>query len=378
MRWCAALVCMSCFAGEPRQDTARLAQHLGRFRAYKVYELSAVEFKSIQTEYLAWVDSRFRTGVTVDAMNEELRAADLLSDGPKTLDDRLNRTYAGYLGPVEIQPTSGAGDLLAVRLGIYTGGFCNFDETVVLYQRKPLRRIAWLNAEPSYKHGFELSSLTVGKDDAARGRLLASAWFASNCASDWNGGRIRIDRVLGPSLVHVLNRSLNFRNSDNVRIDVTGDQATFRYSTLMGETDVLEREGIASYRIQSGRLVRMAPIAATFGGFISEWLEMDDNEAARWSTPEAARLHHTLVANFKKENFEWEHAAVCPDPPAAREIGIGSGDSKHTAVFLIGGSSAAAMRLLSVSGQRSPSCKEIDIGGDLSSIIAEPAAAPPK
>jgi hypothetical protein len=64
-------------------------------------------------------------------MNQELRAAHLLSEGP-TLAGELDKTSEGFLGPV----------------------FC---------QRKPLRRIAWLNAEPSCKHGFELSSLTLGK-----------------------------------------------------------------------------------------------------------------------------------------------------------------------------------------------------------------------
>jgi hypothetical protein len=266
---------------------------------------------------------------------------------------------------------------VAIKLGVYTGGYCNFDETIVLYHRKPLRRIAWINAEPSYKHGYQLSRLTVGKD-AAHGTVLASAWFASSCASNWNGGRFRIDRARTQSIRNVLYRDVGFGNLDPVEISVKDDQVTFRYTTLMGETDVLEREGIARYRIQAGRPVRVAPMAPTFGGFISEWLELDDREAARWSTPEPARMHRALVTRFKvgKENFEWEHAANCPGSPPgsppAREIGIRSGDGQQTAVFLISGSSAADMRLLSVSGQRSPACTEIEIVNDLSSIIAQP------
>jgi hypothetical protein len=242
-----------------------------------------------------------------------------------------------------------------------------------------LRRIGWINAEPSYTHGFQLSHLIVRADDAARGRLLASAWFASNCASNWNGGRFRIDRAGDRSIRNVLNRGVGFGNLDPVGITVKAGEITFRYTTLMGEADVLTREGIASYRIQADRVVRIAPIAATFGGFISEWLEMDGKEAASWSTAGPARMHQALVAKFHKENFEWEHAANCLGPPSAREIGIRSGDAKHTAVFFIGGSNAADMRLLSVSSQRSAACTEIDIGRNLSSIIAEPLEiAPPK
>jgi hypothetical protein len=361
MRWSVVLICVSCLAGNVPEDTARLTKHLNRFRAYKAHEFSTAEFKSIQTEYLGWVDSRTRNGASVDALNAELRGAGLLSEGPETLDDQLEKTYAGYLGQIRIEPTGG--DLLAIKLGIYTGGFCNFDETVVLYRREPLQRLGWINAEPLYKHGYELSHLTVGKD------LLASAWFASNCASNWNGGVFRIEHV---DTRPILAQNVNFSNLDPVGITVKDAQVTFRYTAQMGEVDVLEREGIASYRIEGGRAVRIVPIASTYGGFISEWLEMDDKEAARWSSAQAAGMHHDLVTKFKKENFEWAHAADCPGPPAAREIGIWSGDSKHFAAFMIAGLSPMDLRLWSVSEHPSLSCTTIDIGKDLSGIIKMP------
>jgi hypothetical protein len=45
---------------------------------------------------------------------------------------------------------------------------------------------------------------------------------------------------------------VGFGNLDPVGITVRAGDVTFRYTTLMGETDVLEREGIASYRILAG------------------------------------------------------------------------------------------------------------------------------
>ncbi len=44
-------LCSTCRASDIRADTAQLYNHLKRFREYKVYELSAAEYKSIQSEY---------------------------------------------------------------------------------------------------------------------------------------------------------------------------------------------------------------------------------------------------------------------------------------------------------------------------------------
>ena len=125
--------------------------------------------------------------------------------------------------------------------------------------------------------------------------------------------------------------------------------------------------------MQDGRAIRQAPLAPSFGGFIDEWLRMDDTEAAGWSSPQAAVQHRDVAAKSSKGLFTWEHAATCPGPPPAREIAIRWNDSKQVTVFLIGASSAAEMRMLSVSGKRSPSCREIDIGADLREIMAEPS-----
>src|SRR5208283_2585228 len=116
-----------CFATGIRADTAHLAGNLKRFRTHKLYELSAVEYKSVQNEYLAWIDSRMKTGTSVARMNEELEAAGLLSNGPQTVDEMFDKTYAGFLGNIEAKPSRAAEDLLAITFGIHTGGYCNFD-----------------------------------------------------------------------------------------------------------------------------------------------------------------------------------------------------------------------------------------------------------
>jgi hypothetical protein len=200
---------------------------------------------------------------------------------------------------------------------------------------------------------------------------MASAWVASNCTSNWNGSRFRIDLLRNQSIQNLLATTPGFKNDEDVEINITGNAVMFRYTTVSGETVTIMREAIAQYRIQNGHAVRQAPIALSYGGFIHEWLSMDDAEAARWSTPEAAATHHDMATRFNR--FEWDHAASCLGPPAAREIVVRNDESKATGVFLIAGATAAEMRMQSVSDQRTPGCREIEISPDsLGSIIAEP------
>jgi hypothetical protein len=236
-------------------------------------------------------------GVGVARMNEELNGARLLSDGPQTIDDQFNRTYAGFLGKIEER--SGTEHLLVITFGIYTGGYCNFDETVVLYGRTALRRLARINAEQSYTHGYHLRALGIGRIDPS-GEITGSAWVASNCTSNWNGNVFRIDRLKAPSHLNILSREVSAFFGDRVEIGVENDTVTFRYTTLSHDLDVLTRAGIARYRVQGTHVVREAPIALSFGGFVAEWLEMDDTEAARWSTLEAGARHHELAARLSK------------------------------------------------------------------------------
>lgn len=352
-----------------RADTARLAGRLARFRTHQSYELSATEYASVPREYLDWIDYRIKMGVGVARMNEELNGARLLSDGPQTIDDQFNRTYAGFLGKIEER--SGTEHLLVITFGIYTGGYCNFDETVVLYGRTALRRLARINAEQSYTHGYHLRALGIGRIDPS-GEITGSAWVASNCTSNWNGNVFRIDRLKAPSHLNILSREVSAFFGDRVEIGVENDTVTFRYTTLSHDLDVLTRAGIARYRVQGTHVVREAPIALSFGGFVAEWLEMDDTEAARWSTLEAGARHHELAARLSKGLLEWEHVADCPGSPPAREVSIRWADSREKAVFLVSGSHATEMGMLSVSDKPSASCREIDINADLTSVFAEP------
>jgi hypothetical protein len=363
--------CVPCLGGAVRADTRRLAEHLEKFRHYKIYEMPAAEYKPIQGEYRTWINTRLMAGTSVAQMNEELQAANLLSIGPETIDDMFDRTYSGFLGEVETVPVTGTDDLLGIKFGVHTGGYCNFDETVLLYRRKPLRNPVQINAELVYTHGYRLRELAAGKDGSARGGIIGSAWVASNCTSNWNGNVFRIDRSRGRAIENILDQGVAAFNGEEMKISVEEDTVTFDYTTSTGETAALTREGIARYRVRAGNAVRQAPLAPSFGGFIAEGLTIEDTEAAHWSTAQANIQHHELAARLKNEVYEWEQVAECPGPPAAREVTIQWDTSKQTTVFWVSGSSAAEMRMLSISDEPSPSCRRI-IRDDLTAILGEP------
>ena len=354
-------------------DTAQLAAHLKGFRRYKLYELSADEFRSIQAEYLAWLDSRMKNGASPAIMNDELQAANLLSNGPENVDDMFDKNYVGFLGRIERVAIAGADDLLAVTFGIHTGGYCNFDQTVVLYDRNTRSRIARINGELSYTHGYRLRSMSAGNNDPDHGRLVASAWVASNCTSNWNGNVFRIDISGAQPVTNILAIGVAAFNGDNMKTSVEGQVVTFDFTAGMSDMDTLTRQGISRYLVQNGRAIRQGPIATSFGGFIDEWLKLDDADAARWATAEAAANHHELAKRLAKEATEWRNVADCPGSPPTREIAVQAGETEPITVFGISGSSVSEMRIMSVSDKISALCRAIDIRNDLSSIMAEPA-----
>lgn len=348
-----------CLGDSPvRTDTARLAAHLQRFRHYRLYQMSAADYQPIRREFLAWLDSRMKKGISLKLMNEELEAANLLSDTSQSGDEIDDKTCAGFLGGVNTETVSGAQDLIAVNLGVHTGGNCYFDETIALYSRKSLQRVGQLNAERSYSHGFRLRAMAIGNVDPVHGRLIASAWVASNCTSNWNGNIFRIDASHDRAMGNVLNEGMAVFGGEDITVGVENDTVTFNYTTASGD-DYLTRPGIARYRVQNGHPIRLAPIAASLEGFINEWLTMNDSEAARWSTSQASVHHNELAARFQKDVIVLQQAASCPGTPPTREVAVQGGESKQVTVFRITASSLPEMRIVAVSDSLSPGCQKI-------------------
>ncbi len=299
------------------------------------HELSLTEFYAAQKKYLTWLDARFKRGDPIGS-------------------------YAGF-GDIRSERVRGNDSLVALVGGIHTGSYCNYDETAVVYNRSDRSRIAVFNAERTYKHGHHLESLAAGG-----GGLFASAWVASSCASNWNGSIFRIDRAGTGATENLLLRNVLAYDPNPVKIHVTENSVSFEYTASSRVEDILTRDAVAVYQIRGRQAIRQSPLAPSYGSFIQEWLELDDAEAARWSSPQAARAHHPAAA--MKGSFTWTHVAACPD----REIELNWGDTDKTVVFRISGTRAVDLRMESVSDHRAPSCREMDISKDISHINNEP------
>ncbi|WP_321477716.1 hypothetical protein [uncultured Paludibaculum sp.] len=322
-------------------------------------------------------------------MNAELASAHLFVDGPEPdIAEMLDKSYAGFLREIQTGPSDPDGDLLVVTFGIHTGAFCGVNETLALYVRRTMQRIAWINAEnlqadTPERRNLQAQGMTrtwflrdyaVGKDKPGHGRLIGSVWVQSTCTSAGNMESFRIHLLSAKTPKAVLSTEVHAYLGEDLRIRTDGDDVTFTYSSsITDDGPPTPRPAIRRYRVQGGRALREAPLALSFGGFIDEWLRADDAEAARWSSREAALQHRDLAARYRKGTIGWERVAACPGSPSSREIAVRWSESQKRTVFRIGGASAAEMRMLSISDKPFPSCHEITIGNDRRSILAEPS-----
>jgi hypothetical protein len=368
------LVILPSAIASPAKDTALLSARLKTVRGENW--LPDDEYSRVQKEYLAWIDSRLKAGVSEKSMNRELQAAGLLERWPKTTYseavDEVNKSHAGYLDPISAKPVRAAKSILVSAAGVYRGSGCSRDVTAVIYQRRPLKRLAYLNADPS--EPFYLSGLDVSEEGSTGERTVASGWVASNCSSTWNGKRIRIDRLKGSSDELLLARDLDAQDRDqgeNVAARVERDVVTFWYQGAIDDDAMLSGPAVASYKIVSGHAVLASPVALTRAGFIHEWLLMADADAARWGEPEAMAMHPSAVSSIVKHGFEWERIAQCGGSPPVWEIAVRPHDSKTVEVFRIGGVRAAGLRMLAVADTVTLSCDPEDISKSLRGVSAE-------
>ncbi len=368
-----SVLAVSSWAGAAQPaDTARLAAQVRAVRGRNW--LKAAEYAPLKAQFLEWIDARVLAGRTIESMNRELKAAGLLLEPPKSADP-YSTDYTGQLAGVSAQPVRGAGDLLAIGAGISRGSTCHLDDTVILYQREPLRRLAHINAElGDGDFACCLSGLAAGEKDASGARLIASGWVYSNCTSVWNGKRIRIDRLKASSVENILARSLSARDreaSENVAPWVRGDEVTFWYDAGLGDSEAMAPPAIARYRVAENRAIREPPAALTRAGFIREWLDMDDSEAAHWSEPDALRGHQAVASAFQHHGFDWAHIGRCAAPPPVWEIGVRLDKSKKLYVFRIRASRATELRMLAVTDHWTSSCAEFPLSSMLKTLGTE-------
>jgi hypothetical protein len=94
-----------------------------------------------------------KAGVSEKSMNRELRTEGLFLRWPKPEDaeavEEMFKSHAGYIEPISVIPVRAAKNILVIESAVYRGLGCSLDVTAVIYQRRPLRRLAYLNADPN-------------------------------------------------------------------------------------------------------------------------------------------------------------------------------------------------------------------------------------
>jgi hypothetical protein len=363
-----AVLCPLPGAEAIKPDTARMSSHFAGVRGQNV--LTQSQFDRLQAEYLAWIDVRMRARVSIQEMNRELDAAGMIAkEDPNALPIEQNHT--GYLAELSTADVHNSADILALDAAFITNASCGVDTTLVLYDRSTLKRVALIRAEPSFTAPWNQSGLAVGTAAGQRARLIATGWYLSNCTSTWNGARIRLDSWNGSALHPLLNRSVVARSGNEewaFKADVQSGMVVYRYVAGMSNAEVMARPAVARFKVAGARVIRQAPVALTRGGFVDEWLRMDDAGAARWSEPSAAAMHRTAAAHFHGGVFTWNSVARCAAGGGSWEIGLRKLDDLRTYYFLMRGEQATAFRMLGVSRSPVPACKPIE--GDASVIAA--------
>ena len=284
------------------------------------------------------------------------------------------KSHAGYVEEISAKNVEGADDLQVLTAQMYGGYGCSLNDTVLLYDRRSLQRVAAINARPPASkdwYWYRLSGLDAGPKDATGTRVVATGWVVSNCTSNWNGTEIRVDRVNGNSVRNVLREDLAARNDEGITPGIQGDTVTFRYVGGIFDSQLLSAPALRRYHISRNGALQREPFALNRAGFMREWLDGSDSDVAPWSEAAAMAGRKAAVSALKNNAFEWVRIANCGGTPELWELAIQPYQSRATIVFRIGGSRATELRMVEVTGHWTESCTAIDIHGDLSAIGAE-------
>jgi hypothetical protein len=342
------------------QDTQQLATALEKVRSQEV--LSPGQYREIQSLYIRWIDTRVESGESIDAMNRELNKSGLLVP-EMTSNDPWHIPWVGHLDKIENQIV---GDSVVIEAGIFSNAACGLNQTAMVYDSNGRRGLGTIAPGDAMEWAYAISNIAVGPDSSGE-RLAAAGWFMSACASSWNGAAFTIHRVTPNGVVKILDRHARTRQLDQIKLNIAGNVVEFHYIGRLGDVVAMARTGIAKYRIEGNRATRIAPLALSIPGFMDEWLDMDESEAARWSTPAAARMHAQAKADYGDDVFEWQTFGRCG---GAAELGIQFTRTKKIDVFRISGATAADLKMIGISDKHSCAARDIS-GGDLTEVLTE-------
>ena len=337
------LLAAACW-GQMLPDTARFKAALEPYRKFEVYKLEGANYAALKARFLDWADARLRQRASIRAMNTELREAGLLSEGLQETGE-IQKNFAGYLDSVELVPVPAG--FFAVKLGMFAGSFCQYDDTVAIYRQKPFQRIAVLNAQDTLSDGHHWRALAIGDNG-----LIASSWVLANCTSMWNGSTFRIQRLGDGRLENVFDGG-DGAYAGEVAILIERDTVAFRFVTMIRDDAATTGEVVDRYEVHDRSVRRIAPIATSYASFLGRWLGMSRSDAAPFSSAEAREAHEGPLDGL----YKLKRAAVCRD---GRQIEVVIGGKRR--VFTVSGNTPETLRMERVGDRLDPACRAVGIG----------------
>jgi hypothetical protein len=321
--------------------------------------LAKEQAAQIRAELLAWTDEQIRRGLTIAQLNEQLAASGLLVPEALYKTDDIYQPFAGYLEKITSEPIPSASDLL--RVDLHIGMTCSFDQTAVIYRRNPLQRVGWINyADTDGSVAWKIDSITVGTVDSDGERIVAAGQMHAWCTSNYGSIELDIWKLTASRMEPLLERGIAARRDDPVTTAIQGNTVTFRYDQGMRDIDILIRPGTEKYRVDKNRVIRVAPVAVNIVGFIEEWLDLDDSEAAQWSSAEGVRERSAAVA-WAKDGVEYKGGSRCAGSPRLWQVSVKLADSEDRRIFLVNEDGAEHLQMAGFRSEPVRECPHVDV-----------------
>lgn len=321
--------------------------------------LTKEQADQIRTELLAWTEERIQRGLTIAQLNEQLAASGLLVPEALYKTGDIYQPFAGYLEKITSESIPSASDLLQINLQI--GMTCSFDQTAAIYRRNPLSRVGWINyPDTEGSTAWGINSITVGPPDSSGERIVAAGLMSGWCTSNVGDIQLRIWRLAGNEMRPLLTRDLGARRDVPVSALIEGGTVAFRFDTGVRDVGIIIRSAIEKYRVEGNRVTRIAPIALNVIGFIEEWLELNDAEAARSSSPEAVRDRAAAVA-WAKDGVEYKGGSRCAGSPRLWQVSVKLADAEDRRVFLVNEDGAEHLQMAGFRSQPVQECPHVDV-----------------
>lgn len=331
---------------------------------------SGPQLTVVKHELRDWVESRLTTltrqGDEVELqqkLNSELRDAKLLcgSDAPEQ--------QPCYLNDLRFH-RSGVFLILQTAVGIE----CGFDESAYLYSwsEEGWRRV-WQSEQNKYTESAykpqTIHAVRVSSYNRANEYLVLTLGSQSWCSSAWRTVYYRVFRLgPDPEATPLIDgeEGAYLGNDPPIQGSVSRDEVLVEFAIRSIDAGVHNRKAVRDFRINSGGVKRIDPLALSPRDFVDEWMTRDWREAALWSESAGRKSSRDWHTRLHKDFVSGEFLCPtmhCPTTPDLWQVGFGAADAGMT-YFLVRWRPPFRFSIVQVADHTWSTCTEEDPQAD--------------